>query len=173
VDPGFNFNTSAIDDVIRLIEGRGLLPRDVRPPDWLGIKPIYSVEDILDEYREPQLDVEGHRNWRDLRIFQLHVFYDFRRETGIDRHQYALDMEAIDNKLSPLMEEQLVGRLPEDFVFEIIEDLNMIRRFRGVLGETPHMMNTLFMMYRSGGYPCGWDGNFPGGKMVVYYSRTL
>ena len=173
MNPGFNLNSSAMDDVIQLIEARGLLPRDVRPPDWLGIKPVYSVEDILDEYRDPRLDLEGYRNWQDLRIFELHVFYDFRRDTGIDRRQYALDMEAIDNRLSPLIEQQLIGRLPEDFAIEIEQDLNMIRRFRGVLGETPHMMNTLFMMYRSGGFPCGWDGKFPEGKMVVYYSRTL
>ena len=162
-----------MDDVIRLIEDRGLLRRDVVPPDWLGITPVYSIEDISDEYREPQLDVEGHKPWRDLRMLQLHVFYDFRRQIGIDRNQHNLDIEAIDNRLTPLMEQQLIGRLPENFVFEIIEDLNMIRSFRGLLGETPHMMNTLFMMYRSGGFPCGWDGKFPEGKMVVYYSRTL
>ena len=173
MNANFNFNSSAMDDVIRLIEGRGLLPRDVRPPDWLGIKPIYSIEDILDEYRDPQLDVNAHRNWRDLRTFELRIYYNFERENKIDGRQFELDMEVIDDQLHPLMEQQLIGRLPENFAIEIEQDLNMIRRFRGMLGETPHMMNTLFMMYRSGGFPCGWDGNFPDGKMVVYYSRTL
>lgn len=173
MNPGSNFNNSAMDDVIRLIEGQGLLRRDVVAPDWLGVKPIYSIEDISDDYREPSLELEDYTNWRDLRKFQLYAYYDFTREKKIDGRQYELDMEVIDDQLHPLMEQQILGQIPEEFVIEIEQDLNMIRRFRGVLGETPHMMNTLFMMYRSGGYPCGWDGKFPEGKMVVYYSRTL
>ncbi len=42
---------------------------------------------------------------------------------------------------------------------------------RAILGETDNLYEKMFQAYLSGGWPCGWKGNYPNGKLIIYYPQ--
>lgn len=42
---------------------------------------------------------------------------------------------------------------------------------RAILGETDNLYEKMFQAYLSGGWPCGWKGKHPQGKLIVYYPK--
>jgi len=52
---------------------------------------------------------------------------------------------------------------------EIPGILAFIVHSRIVMGKNHRFFEILFEVFKSGGYPCGWAGNYPKGKLIVYY----
>lgn len=51
---------------------------------------------------------------------------------------------------------------------DVVADLYNCAFTRAVYGVREDFFERLFVVYRAGGWPCGWDGEYPDGRLVVY-----
>lgn len=42
---------------------------------------------------------------------------------------------------------------------------------RGIYGQNDSLFEKLYNVYKSGGWPCGFEGNFPEGKLIAFYPK--
>jgi hypothetical protein len=54
-----------------------------------------------------------------------------------------------------------------EIVEDICADLGILAEAR-LLGVTLPLFEEIFAAYRAGGWPCGWEGAYPGGRLVVF-----
>jgi hypothetical protein len=64
---------------------------------------------------------------------------------------------------------------PEEFLLDYIDifeevsgDLHQCALNRLVNGKADNFFERVFQVYKQGGWPCGWDGKYPGGRMIIY-----
>jgi hypothetical protein len=63
------------------------------------------------------------------------------------------------------------GKIPESYQWlaeTIYSDLQICAIARALHGKTLPFHEQLFQAYRLGAVPCGWMGEYPEGKMVIY-----
>lgn len=69
----------------------------------------------------------------------------------------------------------LIGeRIPEDMRFcldDACANLGACLESRALLAEPHPLYEAIFRIYNNGGWPCGWDGEYPEGRMVVFTAR--
>lgn len=66
----------------------------------------------------------------------------------------------------------LKRRLNEDYrelVDDVVGDLFNCAFNRAVNGTGDLFFERMFLIYRSGGWPCGWQGHYPDGKFLAYF----
>jgi NTP pyrophosphatase (non-canonical NTP hydrolase) len=52
---------------------------------------------------------------------------------------------------------------------DIVGDLFNCAYARAVIGGADEFWEQLFSTYRIGGWPCGWEGEYPSGRLVAYF----
>lgn len=170
-----NDEVSEVIDFIR--NGEIFRPREgASPPGDYHV--IHTLQGV-DRYREPSiewymdLDDEDPVVWTDIKNkLGEGYFVDAPKLMGEEYNEFEDRMDALCRSFWPLLESQLHRALPKYEIEEIYGDLSMIVRARALYGRKPNFYNHLFLIYRSGGQPCGWIGKYPRGKMVVYYPPT-
>ncbi|MCY8913690.1 cytoplasmic protein [Bacillus atrophaeus] len=55
-----------------------------------------------------------------------------------------------------------------DIAEEVESDLYKCAINRLVNGKKDNLFEKMFQVYKSGGWPCGWDGTYPKGKLVAF-----
>ncbi|MGD6793099.1 cytoplasmic protein [Metabacillus indicus] len=68
---------------------------------------------------------------------------------------------------------------PEDIVSKYIDifeeitgDLHVCALNRLVNGKTNNLYEKIFEAYKLGGWPCGWEGEYPQGRMIVFSPKS-
>lgn len=51
---------------------------------------------------------------------------------------------------------------------EVDSDMRGILVNRAINGLTDNLFEKIFQFYKDGGWPCGWKGDYPQGKMIVF-----
>ena len=51
---------------------------------------------------------------------------------------------------------------------DIVADLRSCMYSRAAQGTDNAFFERIFSIYRCGSWPCGWDGNYPDGRLAVY-----
>lgn len=55
-----------------------------------------------------------------------------------------------------------------DIFEEVQGDLYMCAINRLVNGKNDNFYEKMFRIYQSGGWPCGWEGKYPDGKIIAF-----
>lgn len=55
---------------------------------------------------------------------------------------------------------------------EIEADLYYCLMSRLIMGKNNYFFEEMLKAYVSGGWPCGWKGNYPNGNLIVYYPKN-
>ena len=111
-------------------------------------------------YRRYLTEADDALNWTDLR----------EREAG--------EIHAVSGELGPalngLWERMLAAvspRLPEayaDLLDDVLADLVNAASTRAVFGAGDRLFDRVWDAYKQGGWPCGWEGEYPAGRLVVH-----
>ena len=54
---------------------------------------------------------------------------------------------------------------------DVYSDLINCIKARAIVGKGNFFFEKIIEVYLSGGWPCGWEGNFPNGRMKVSYTK--
>ena len=104
--------------------------------------------------------------WLGIRSHELSQFYLTAPEASIDR-----ELNASIGNLGEAIRKNLEVGLPEDYMLalnDIDGDLSSCAQSRAYVGEANPFFEKLFDLYKAGVWPCGWEGNYPAGKLVVF-----
>lgn len=82
-------------------------------------------------------------------------------------------VDSVTNMISPLLREQASKFLSEYESGQIANDFASIVFSRSVRGTEPGLYERCFDIYQRGGFPCGWQGTYPAGRLVVFVPPEL
>ena len=131
------------------------------------IKFEYNVEDgkIISDY------LASDNGW----VIVSKKFRDVVKEIVGENIQY-LDINIINSKTKEEDNTYKVANVTkhlealdlENSVYDFFECI----RTRAIVGKKNHLYEKIFEVYLSGGWPCGWSGNYPNGALKVYYTKS-
>jgi len=109
---------------------------------------------------------EDAKNWTDLREDEASKILDATyQDPALGKVR-----QAVQELWEPLTE-TLSRRLPAPYaglLDDIAADLMNSAVSRAVFGAGDHFFDLLWDVYQKGGWPVGWEGNYPDGRLVVY-----
>ena len=142
-----------------------------------GFVIAHDLEQVENRFRyagEEDSLLLGSRDWEEIRNFdetegaelperRVHDLDAFRR----DRDDVVEEMSRRHEALLADVAAAAGGVLPDEEVEVVVDDLERIAMNVALL-DHPLLVNSLMLKcYRLGGYPCGWQGDFPDGTMVA------
>ena len=104
--------------------------------------------------------------WGGIRSRELSQFYLTAPEASMDKK-----LNASIGDLGVGIRQNLKVNLPESYMLalnDIHGDLSSCARSRAYVGAANPFFEKLFNFYKAGVWPCGWEGNYPDGKLVVF-----
>lgn len=127
-----------------------------------GIKTIGHFEEAISLALDEQ-------TWTDIReeemslvrkeLYNIPNYRDFKNQ-----------LNDIDERLNSYLEDNVLDEFSDAFN-EIFSDFLNIAINRAVNGNKNNFHEKLFEIYKAGGWPCGWEGSYPKGKIVAYFNN--
>ena len=163
-----------ISENIKLVENMIL---DIQKITFFS-KKIINVKDIIEindykkakflafENLEYEIRFEKGYSWIDLR--QLEMSNVEGNKFFIENYKYFDNI--INNFQTKLSQIISVNEIYDEAYDDIYSDLCDCMICRLILGKD-YLFEKLYTVYKSGGWPCGWEGNFPEGKLIVFYPK--
>lgn len=155
-------NTKLVEEVIEYIQKRRLFDRD-------DIK-LHDIEMIHDFDKAQELA------WsQDLDVTQI-VWDDMKSDESAKLLEgtYNPNMESKKDMLYEVFSDnynyyqEFISIDHINILEEVERDLEMCALNRLVNGKVDNFYEKVFKVYKMGGWPCGWKGEYPEGKMIVY-----
>ena len=170
VEKRFGEYTEEVEEVLEFIRSDRLLSGgDI--PDDVDVYVIRSLKQIPteDDYFYDNLEY----TWNDIIANEAAVFYGIESETC--GRSYSYDHKFLSELVDSLME-RYNKTFPEYYKKyyldkEIPGILCYIVHCRIIMGKQNQFFEMLFKVFQSGGYPCGWKGKYPEGKLIVFYPK--
>jgi hypothetical protein len=161
----YGTHTALVQEILDFAE-QGPLLRPAAPIEDGRFRVIHDFAEAMDHaYRRPISDDEDAPNWTDLR----------EREAS-----ESLAATYRDASLSPVRAavRQLLDRLTRamsrlpapyaEIADDVAADLRNCAFSRAVFGADDRFFDLVSDAYARGGWPCGWDGAYPEGTLVVF-----
>jgi len=74
------------------------------------------------------------------------------------------------DKFHSVLRRKLRGQYA-DLLDDVAGDLFNCAYSRAVLGESDGLFERIYQAYKAGYWPCGWDGDYPNGVLIMYSPR--
>ena len=152
-----------VEEVIAFVS-RG----EVFSPTASVVAPGALVITDLEEAKEyawyrPIGDDEGP-NWTSLREEEIAPFH----AVPYERPELKPAYDAVRALTNPF-HEQIRPKLPPQLIDDVAGDLKHCAMNRALHGLVPDSFwERVWQVYRQGAWPCGWEGDYPAGRMVIY-----
>lgn len=117
----------------------------------------YAIEQLIDHANLCWLDIRQQEN---AKVYGK--LYQYPDHSQLSERIY---------KLSEPFLKQLKFKIPavyQEVIEDILGDMCCILENRLINGLTDNLFEQMFQVYKRGGWPCGWKGNYPEGKMIVF-----
>jgi len=156
-------HTNLVQEVIDFIQHHELFESSVPFVDDITVINDYELAKQLAFSQDSRVvDVI----WQDVKSNESASLFSFIDEEA--------NLHEIDNELSEIFES--ADNYKEDFIpfdyldisEEVESDLYKGALNRFIHGDKMNFYEKIFRCYQSGGWPCGWEGNYPQGEIVVY-----
>ena len=159
-------NSALVEEVVAFLEHGGILRPTARV-----VLPGAHITDDLDEAKtyawQRQIAGDESPTWTDLREDQAGPFHAVPYEHPERRPAY----EATRAQIEPFFK-LLRQNLPDSYV-DLIDDLAgdlmncaTNRALHGLVEDS--FWEQVWRVYRQGAWPCGWEGDHPDGRLVIY-----
>jgi hypothetical protein len=158
-----------VDEMLAAVRGDVLLRPTAPLPDggWLTIDDFRLAEEYV--WRRYTDDTDDGMSWSDVRG---------NEEAELLRPTYADPadrLRAAVRELAGQFWEDLMTRLPPPYraiVDDVASDLCDIALCRALPEAGSGLFQRMWEVYRLGGWPCGWEGAYPAGRLVVFQPPT-
>ncbi|MDS0526594.1 hypothetical protein NNC19_12955 [Clostridium sp. SHJSY1] len=134
-----------------------------------GIVEYYDFEKCKEfAYDSDEYLIENeYFTWQDIKDLQM---------ANVKEEVYKYeDYKSINEKLREIgikdISEIILSNECEEILDDVYSDLVNCIKTRAIARQSNFLFEKIFEVYLSGGWPCGWEGNFPNGKMKVFYVK--
>jgi len=159
-------NSLLVEEVIKEVGNMKLFKKsDKLLTDVIIINDFEKAQYLAFEYEEYEMNNEKEYTWESIKELEMSEVYGIAYQNP----DYKNFMEALDS-IGELIEKNLHILKEYEIVWEeVYSDLRCCARTRAIQGKTNKFFEKIFEVYKAGGWPCGWDGNYPDGKLIVYF----
>jgi hypothetical protein len=157
-------NTNLVEEVLSFVK-EGRLLEGVSSKGLNDSMLIRDFEEAKKNAWSQDLSV-GELPWVDLREREMRNVLKARYELS-DFDEVDNDLGKLVDTLSTVVSKRLRGVFRE-VVDDVASDLYNCTYRRAVLGYKDGLFEKIFDAYKSGGWPCGWKGDFPEGVLIVF-----
>lgn len=113
-------------------------------------------QNVLDDFIKQRGFKEGHSAWD-----AFTSKHDSIYEAAEDQAELYADSTQFNKALKRL-------KLPSEVKDIFIDDVQLIIAFREIFGECTHFYAEEFEIFLKGHFPCGYVGEYPKGKFIIY-----
>jgi hypothetical protein len=155
-----------VDAIVEFAE-RGPLLRPAAPITGAGLHVITDFAEAKEHaWHRYITDDEDAANWTDLRELEAS---EVLAATYADPSLAQLfdEMMALIERLHEAVGRQLAAP-HQEVIDDIIADLRNCAFSQAVFGPGSRFFDRIWDVYRQGGWPCGWEGPYPEGRLVVF-----
>lgn len=170
----------AVDEVVRFVREGQLLSRAFQPERFhdFPCEVVYEVADWTPYQVTGLPDSKCETEWIEIRV-SSEGQHSRLRKLSVERYpairstDFNEKLNEIYLALRPIVASQSRANLPNitpSDISEINVHINLVIETRAKLGAGHSQLidEKLFNVYKAFGYPCGWIGPFPGGKLLVF-----
>ena len=147
----------------------------IKQMQLISSKPLSSKFKIITKFDEAYNNAFIRRNyvlygeqgytWENIKSKMIS---DVKKIIYQDENYKQIDEEL--SKITIPALEMLEININEDAIFdEVYSDLMLCVESRGIMGKENKFFEEILSAYEIGGWPCGWEGNYPDGEMIVYF----
>jgi hypothetical protein len=159
-------HNALVEDVIAAVE-QGRVFRPSHPVDAPGALVIDAIADAKEYAWSRPIAGDESSTWNDLREDEVAPFHAVPYDHPERRPAY----EAVEARLEWFFD-VLRAKLPApyaDLIDDVAADLRHCALNRALHGLVPDSFwERVWQVYRQGAWPCGWDGEYPAGRMVIF-----
>ena len=157
-----------VEEVIEFAKsGRILIPSAALPPDIAVIYDLKSAKHMAWE----QIFGDAEYLWTDIREKEMSQV----KAVGYTIPGFAKIRDDL-SQLLKLFTTHIRRNLNADYsdlTDDIVADLHNCSVALAVRGNAPGFFPTMLATYKAGGWPCGWEGGYPLGRMVGFFSKEF
>lgn len=158
-------NTDLVAEVLGFVKSGSLLKISGRASSGGAV-----INDLnaAKKYAWDKVYGEEEFTWADLRSEKMSEIWSIVYNDGSKYSE-------VDSKLSGILDELdreiriQLDQQHKELLDDIVSDLKGCLYSRAVLGKNNNFFENVFMIYQSGGWPCGWKGDWPNGQAIAYY----
>jgi hypothetical protein len=155
-------NAALVEEVFSLVDARCILKTGKEPLPELVVEPsLVRAKELAWNETYPSY------TWTDIRELAVAAVHSDAHQTP-GRDQIRRSISNRGSELLPRLRRYLSGA-HADLLDDILADLTNCAFKRAVQGPRPGLLEDIYQVYASGGWPCGWAGNYPDGRLVAYY----
>jgi len=122
-----------------------------------------------DEDDEDEEKDDDWLSWGGIREHELSEFYLTAPELSCNK-----EINAALRQAGEAIRQCIKDHLPEEYMQalnDIDGDMSCCARSRAMVGKQNHFFEKIFQIYQNGAWPCGWEGNYPEGKLIVFQPK--
>ncbi|WBW96127.1 hypothetical protein [Oceanirhabdus sp. W0125-5] len=161
-------NKKLIKEVIEATEEMKLFsPKTINSNYIIEINDYDEAEFLAYENLQYEINSEKGYSWVDLRELVMSEVYE--EKYRIENYQ---EFQEEMNEFKRLLDKNL--KISDEYIDsldDVYSDLSDCIICRGLYGKNNSIFEKMYYIYKSGGWPCGWSGNYPEGKLIVFYPR--
>ena len=119
-----------------------------------------------------QSEDSSRLDWNTLRSQQMRRVYAKEYATVGFTQSITPELRRLRNDLITILKPQLRGPWKE-LIDDVAGDLGNCAYARALFGKENEFYERLFSIYKAGCWPCGWEGDYPDGRPIVFeFSAT-
>ncbi|KOP64766.1 hypothetical protein AMS62_05470 [Bacillus sp. FJAT-18019] len=159
----YGINNRLVEEVIQFANSMQDIQKTKRPNNIV----------FINEYEEAKRLVinevfgEDEYTWSDIR--QLEIGKVKGKLYKLDSSQKPSGLDEVTSIIADGLRNQITDSY-SDFFEYVVVDLRNCAINRAINGESENFYEQIFKIYKAGGFPCGWDGDYPEeGKLIAYF----
>jgi len=163
----FGGNTTLVEEIIKSVE-----KMDLYKHNSIEIKNILIINDyekakFLAYDKQYKMNSENGYSWVDIRELVM---------SDVNGDKYKIknynEFKKKINYIELTIEKNLnIDKKYEETWDDAYADIVNCAICRAIYGKNNSLFEKLYNVYKSGGWPCGWEGDFPEGKLIVFYPK--
>ncbi|MFC7393457.1 hypothetical protein [Scopulibacillus cellulosilyticus] len=153
-----------MEEVIEYIKNGNLLKQSV--PHLLKSVEIVDTLDKAKRFAWEEVYGDEELLWTDIRELEMAEV----DAVSYEKENFEEEMDNLDKLLdtfTKILKVRLKGPYQE-LLDDIVADLHNCAINRALNGKQNNFFEHLFEIYKAGGWPCGWYGNYPEGSVIAY-----
>ncbi|SHL80823.1 hypothetical protein SAMN02745136_05738 [Anaerocolumna jejuensis DSM 15929] len=164
----FGSNTSLVEEIIKSVKTMNLYKQNsTNIENVLVINDYEKAKFLAYDNLEYEMNSENGYNWVDIRELVM---------SNVNEDKYTMENYKEFNKkiddIELLIRKDLkIAKEYRETWDDAYADIVNCAICRAIYGQNDSLFEKLYNVYKSGGWPCGWEGNFPEGKLIAFYPK--
>ncbi|MFP3888563.1 hypothetical protein HPB58_06920 [Priestia filamentosa] len=159
----YGIHTKLVEEVIQFANSMQDFQKTMMPE---GVNIINSIDEVK-ELAFYKVFGEDEYTWSDIR--QKEMAKVKGKLYRLDPNEKPKGLDEVTEEIANGLRNQITDSY-RDFFEDVVVDLRNCAINRAINGQNQNFYEQIFNIYKAGGFPCGWKGEYPEiGEIIAYF----